>query len=191
MKKMKTSDDWGLFEWALYIAILAFASWFIVTFIGMRTPVIGQSMESTISDGDQLIVTKFSYRLGEPKRYDVVIFPPPSETDKKANYIKRVIGMPGETIQIMGGYVYINGEQFTTDVYGLEPINPLSEGDLAYQPLTLGEDEYFVLGDNRNNSMDSRNPRVGVKTKADLVGKAQVRIFPFDKIGKISKESEQ
>ncbi|MGF7012118.1 signal peptidase I [Lachnospiraceae bacterium PF1-22] len=191
MKKMKTSDDWGLFEWALYIAILAFASWFIVTFIGMRTPVIGQSMESTISDGDQLIVTKFSYRLGEPKRYDVVIFPPPSETDKKANYIKRVIGMPGETIQIMGGYVYINGEQLTTDVYGLEPINPLSEGDLAYQPLTLGEDEYFVLGDNRNNSMDSRNPRVGVKTKADLVGKAQVRIFPFDKIGKISKESEQ
>ncbi|MCP1109522.1 signal peptidase I [Ohessyouella blattaphilus] len=191
MKKMKTSDDWGLFEWALYIAILAFASWFIVTFIGMRTPVIGQSMESTISDGDQLIVTKFSYRLGEPKRYDVVIFPPPSETDKKANYIKRVIGMPGETIQIMGGYVYINGEQLTTDVYGLEPINPLSEGDLAYQPLTLGEDEYFVLGDNRNNSMDSRNPRVGVKTKADLVGKAQVRIFPFDKISKISKESEQ
>ena len=93
--------------------------------------------------------------------------------------------MPGETVQVIGGYVYINGELLESDIYGAEP---MESGQLADQPITLGADEYFVLGDNRNHSSDSRDPSVGVLKRSDLLGRAWVRIYPFDKIGFIRHE---
>ena len=100
-------------------------------------------------------------------------------------YIKRIIGMPGETVQIKNGYVYIDGERLLSDIYGNELIK---DPQTAADPITLKENEYFVMGDNRNHSMDSRDPSVGVLTKEDLIGRAWVRIYPFDNIGVIRHE---
>ena len=94
-----------LLGWLVFIFIVIAASWFVVTFIGQRTQVSGSSMETTLSDGDQLIVDKISYRFRDPKRYDIVVFP--YRYEENTFYIKRIIGMPGETVQIVDGEVYI------------------------------------------------------------------------------------
>ena len=95
------------------------------------------------------------------------------------------IGLPGETVQVVDGYVYINGSRLESDIYGNERMDdPMA----ASQPITLGEDEYFVLGDNRNHSQDSRDPSVGEVKKDTIMGKAWGRIYPFDKMGVIRHE---
>lgn len=169
--------------WILYIAIIIGLTYFIVTYIGQRTNVSGSSMEPMLSDGDNLIVDKISYRFKEPERYDIIVFP--YQYEEKTYYIKRIIGLPGETVQIIDGYTYINGELLESDIYGAEV---MEYGGIAEELITLGEDEYFVLGDNRNHSADSREPSVGVLTRDMLMGKAWVRIFPFDKVGVIKHE---
>jgi len=135
-------------------------------------------METTLSDGDNLLVDKITYRFSEPKRFDIIVFPFQYDTD--TYYIKRIIGMPGETVQIdYDGNIYINGS-LLEESYGREVIqNP----GRAAEPITLGEDEYFVMGDNRNNSSDSRDPSVGNIHRKDIIGRAWVRIWPFSKFG--------
>lgn len=172
-----------LFGWIAYIAIILAITFFIVTYVGQRTTVQGSSMESTLQDGDNLIVEKISYRFVEPERFDIVVFPYRYEPD--TFYIKRIIGLPGETIQIKEGFVYINDTLLEEDVYGLEV---MMDPGIAANPIQLGEDEYFVLGDNRNNSSDSRTEQVGVIKKDELIGRAWVRIFPFSKVGVIKHE---
>ena len=140
-------------------------------------------METTLQNGDNLIVDKISYRFRDPKRYDIIVFP--YKYAENTYYIKRIIGMPGETVQIKDGYVYIDGERLLSDIYGNELIK---DPQTAADPITLKENEYFVMGDNRNHSMDSRDPSVGVLTKEDLIGRAWVRIYPFDNIGVIRHE---
>ena len=132
---------------------------------------------------DNLIVDKLTYHFKDPERFDIIVFP--YKYEENTYYIKRIIGMPGETIQIIGGYVYINGQQLTSDIYGTEV---MASAGIAAEPITLGADEYFVLGDNRNHSTDSREPNVGVLHREDLLGRAWVRIYPFDKIGVIQHE---
>ena len=135
-------------------------------------------METTLSDGDNLLVDKITYRFSDPKRFDIIVFPFQYDTD--TYYIKRIIGMPGETVQIdYDGNIYINGS-LMEESYGREVIqNP----GRAAEPITLGEDEYFVMGDNRNNSSDSRDPSVGNIHRKDIIGRAWVRIWPFSKFG--------
>ena len=161
--------------WILFIFCLVFL---VTTYVGQRTRVEGHSMEPALSDGDNLIVDKISYRFHDPERFDIIIFP--YQWEPNTYYIKRIIGLPGETIQIDDeGNIYIDGEVLQ-EHYGLERIkNPGS----AREPITLGEDEYFVLGDNRNNSEDSRFTQVGVIHRDDIVGRAWLRIYPFDRIG--------
>lgn len=171
-----------LLGWIIYILIIIGLTWLVVTFVGQRTGVSGSSMETTLSDGDQLIVDKISYRFRDPKRYDIVVFP--YRYEENTYYIKRIIGMPGETIQIVDGYVYIDGEPLD-EHYGNEVMN---KAGTAEEPLTLGEDEYFVLGDNRNNSQDSRAANVGTIHREDIIGRAWVRIWPFDEFGVIKHE---
>lgn len=170
--------------WIVYILIIIGLTYLIITFVGQRTRVSGSSMETTLQDGDNLIVDKISYRFRDPKRYDIIVFPYKYEED--TYYIKRIIGMPGETVQIKAdGYVYINGRRLKSDIYGRELIK---DPQTAAEPVTLGDDEYFVMGDNRNHSMDSRDPSVGVLARSDLIGRAWIRIYPFDNIGVIRHE---
>lgn len=169
-----------LISMILYLAVVFIAVYVIITYVGQRTAVNGDSMETTLSDGDNLIMDKLSYHFRDPERYEVIIFPCPTEPD--VYYIKRIIGMPGETIQIKNRKVYIDGKELTTEVYGIEP---MEESGIASEPLTLGEDEYFVLGDNRPVSRDSRYEDVGPIKKDTIEGRALVRIYPFSKIGMV------
>lgn len=169
--------------WIFYIIVILALTYVIITYVGQRTSVSGSSMETTLSDGDQLLVDKLSYRFRDPKRFDIIVFP--YQYAENTYYIKRIIGLPGETVQVVDGYVYINGKRLESDVYGNERMDdPMA----ASQPITLGSDEYFVLGDNRNHSQDSRDPSVGKVKKDTIMGKAWVRIYPFDKMGVIRHE---
>lgn len=167
----------------LYILVIIGLTWMIVTFVGQRTRVSGQSMETTLQDGDNLIVDKISYRFHDPSRYDIIVFP--YKYEENTFYIKRIIGLPGETAQVKDGYTYINGKKLTSDIYGREVMD---EPGIAEEPIKLGSDEYFVLGDNRNHSQDSRDPYVGVLKRSDLMGRAFVRIYPLNKFGVIKHE---
>ena len=171
-----------LFGFIVFIVIVDAVSYFVVAFVGQRTQVSGESMETTLADGDHLIVDKISYRFRDPKRYDIVVFP--YRYEENTYYIKRIIGLPGETVQIADGYVYINGV-LLDEHYGNEVMN---NPGLAAEPITLGADEYFVLGDNRNNSQDSRSANVGVIHRDELLGRAWIRIWPLDKFGVIKHE---
>ena len=171
-----------LLSWIIYIVIVVILSLGIITFVGQRTKVSGHSMETTLSDGDNLIVDKISYRFRDPERFEIIVFP--FQYEEHTYYIKRIIGLPGETVQVIDGYVYINGEMLDEN-YGLEVMD---DPGLAAEPITLGEDEYFVLGDNRNHSSDSRDPSVGVLHRDDIMGRAWIRIWPFDKFGVIKHE---
>ena len=164
----------------LYILVIIGLTWMIVTFVGQRTRVSGQSMETTLQDGDNLIVDKISYRLHDPSRYDIIVFP--YKYEENTFYIKRIIGLPGEIVQVKDGYTYINGKKLTSDIYGREVMD---EPGIAEEPIKLGSDEYFVLGDNRNHSQDSRDPYVGVLKRSDLLGRAFIRIYPLNKFGVI------
>lgn len=150
----------------------------IPRFVIQRTIVSGSSMETTLQDKDNLLVEKVSYLIGKPDRFDVVVFYPYGK-DEGEYYVKRVIGLPGETIQIMGDTIYIDGKVLEED-YGKDPIT--FQG-IASEPLTLGEDEYFLMGDNREVSFDSRYEDVGPVKEDLIVGKALVRIWPFDSFG--------
>lgn len=171
---------------SLYLLGVLCVTYFIITFVGQRTVVKGASMEPTLYGtddndpdkvGDNLIVDKLTYRFSAPQRFDIIVFPFQYSDEF---YIKRIIGLPGETVQIDDqGNIYINGE-ILQEGYGKEVIK---DPGRAAQPVTLGEDEYFVMGDNRNNSSDSRTEIVGNVHRKDIVGRAWIRIWPFSRFG--------
>lgn len=165
---------------SLYVLGILLLTYLVIHFVGQRTEVSGSSMLPTLTDGDNLIVDKISYRFHDIERFDIVVFPPKDKVD--TYYIKRVIGLPGESVYIdEDGEIYINGEVLP-ESYGREVINNAGR---AAQPILLGEDEYFVLGDNRNNSTDSRAESVGNVKGSDIIGRAWIRIYPFGKFGKL------
>lgn len=156
---------------ALLLALL------ITQYIAHHTSVEGSSMETTLADGDQLVVENISYYLHEPERFDVIVFP----NSQGINYIKRIVGLPGESIQIIDGYIYINGKQLE-ESFGNEGIE---DAGLAAEEIVLGKQEYFVLGDNRNGSIDSRKSEVGTVKRNQIKGKAWLRFYPFSRFGSI------
>ncbi len=164
----------------VYLLGVLCLTWLVITFIGQRTEVDGSSMEPMLSNGDNLIVDKISYRFRDPQRYDIIVFP--FKYQENTFYIKRIIGLPGETVQIdEQGTIYINGEVLPEN-YGREIIRAETVG-IAANPIVLGEDEYFVMGDNRNSSMDSRTEIVGNIKREDIIGRAWIRIWPLNKLG--------
>ena len=167
---------------AFCIGIAYFLASFVTNYVAYQTPVEGESMEPTLTDGDSVVIQRLSYYFTDPKRYDVVVFPVnyDSGSTEKTYYIKRVIGLPGETVQIIDGSVYINNEKLTDDKYSSTTIN---EAGIAENPLVLGENQYFVMGDNRNMSTDSRNSYVGLVNKNDIVGEAWICTWPLNHFG--------
>lgn len=184
MKNKKLLKE--LFTTAIYILVVLGITWLLIKFVGQRTVVDGSSMEATLSNADSLWVDKISYRFKDPKRFDIIVFP--YKYEKRTYYIKRIIGLPGETVYIdEKGDIYINGEVLSEN-YGREIIDVNHIGRAA-EVITLGEDEYFVMGDNRNNSIDSRFDVVGNIKRNEIMGKAVFRIFPFSKFGPIKKKN--
>ena len=164
----------------VYLLGVLCLTWLVISFVGQRTEVDGSSMEPMLSNGDNLIVDKITYRFRDPQRYDIIVFP--FKYQENTYYIKRIIGLPGETVQIdEQGNIYIDGEVLPEN-YGREIIRPDTVG-IATNPIVLGEEEYFVMGDNRNNSTDSRTEIVGNIKREDIIGRAWVRIWPLNKIG--------
>ena len=160
----------------LYIAAVLLISFLIVRYVGQRTEVIGSSMVPTLEDGNQLITDKITYRFRDPERFDIVVFPhePVNEF-----YIKRIIGMPGETVEIADdGTIFINGE-ILEENYGYGETRPQEMSG----SVVLGDNEYFVLGDNREISLDSRYKEVGNIPRSIIIGRAWLRLYPFDQFG--------
>ncbi|MBO4457541.1 MAG: signal peptidase I [Butyrivibrio sp.] len=171
-----------IFNTVIYLAVIFVMTYLFITFVAQRTKVDGMSMESTLHDEDSLLIEKISYRFGDPKRFDIVVFPYSDEYTDEVYFIKRVIGLPGERVRIdYDGNIYIN-DQILEENYGKEVI---ADPGRAAEEIVLGEDEYFVMGDNRNNSKDGRDPSVGNIKKSDFLGRAFFRIYPFSDFGSI------
>ena len=152
---------------AIVLAIL------LITFGFEKTKVNGKSMSPVLDDGDVIFVSKIAYVGYSPKRNDVIVYRQEGK-EHSYNSVKRVIGLPGETIQIKEGKVYINDKLYKES----NKVDDMVSAGVAEEPITLEKGEYFVLGDNRNQSEDSRYSSVGMITKKEIVGKAWLRLKP-------------
>lgn len=150
----------------IFITIAAVVLAAVIIFcIGMRTSVIGVSMEPALYNGQEILVNRFIYRLTAPKVGDVVVFLP-NGNENTHYYVKRVVAKSGDTVQIKNGSLYINGVLYKDVEY-----DKIEDAGIAENPITLGINEYFTLGDNINNSEDSRSGNIGAVSKDNIVGK--------------------
>lgn len=148
------------------MASAVLAAFVTVYCIGIKTSVIGDSMSPTLTNGQEILINQLVYSVSSPKRGDVVVFRP-NGNENAHFYVKRVVGLPGETVQIRGGHIYIDGERYSGREY-----DKISDAGIAEYPVTLEKNEYFVLGDNVNSSEDSRSANIGVVHSDDIIGKA-------------------
>ena len=167
--------------WILLIVITISASYFITTNVFVKTSVSGSSMEPTLKEGQVVIVNKLEYYIKSPKRNDVIVY---KQSNKEHSYfeIKRVIGLPGETVKIKNGIVYINDEAMKEKV----KTEAISNSGLAEEGVKLDDNEYFVLGDNRNDSEDSRFAGIGNVLKNEILGKAVATEKPFSLVDSLN-----
>ncbi len=168
-------------RWILEIALVIALAYGLVQAFGRQVSTVGDSMKPELNNGDVVLVNRLSYTVFSPKRGDVIVFKPQGN-ENNHYYIKRVIGLPGETVQILENAIYIDGEKLdekyeTTDVTYV---------GLAGDPITLGSDEYFVLGDDRQNSEDSRDTDVGNVKRSYIYGKAWFVLSPLSDFGFVS-----
>lgn len=161
------------------ILITVVTVFFLISFIAQPTTVDGHSMNPTLDHKDQLIIEKVSQRFVGYKRYDIIVFPYLKEDNKY--YIKRIIGLPGETISIIDGKIYINNEVLDEPI----ELDLITDYGSKTLPVTIPEGHYFVVGDNRNHSKDSRYTDVGLIEGKDILGKGFVRLYPFKRFGLI------
>ncbi len=158
---------------ALALAFVLVYGW------GLRVTVVGTSMDGTLTEGETVLVNRVVYRFSNPKSGDVVVFLP-NGNDKNPYYVMRVVAAPGDTVQIKDGVIYVDGFMF--DEYDTEAVN---YAGLAESELTMGEDEYFVIGDNRNGSEDSRYASFGYLSKEYIIGKAWFRYNAINDLGRV------
>ena len=159
--------------------LLAFAIGCVLVFYFMTSlTCVGQAMEPTVESGAQVLVNRFIYSLASPKAGDLVVFKPNGNANTHF-YMRRVIGVPGDTVQIQEGFVYVNGELFETGT-GSEQ---MEFAGVAEEEILLDKDEYFVLGDNRDASEDSRNADIGNVRKQDIYGLAWFVRYPWNNFG--------
>ena len=179
-KKKKISQELlrEIFSWIFGIALSVFLAAVVVIFLGKSTRVVGMSMEPTLENGQQIFIDRFLYVLSSPKAGDIVAFLP-NGNENSHYYIKRIIALPGESVEIVENSVYINGEKLQED-YETSKIDDVG---IVNEKIKLGSDEYFVLGDDRQNSEDSRNANVGNVKYSYIYGKAWFVISPKTHFG--------
>ena len=173
-EKPKKSMKQEIFEWVMVFVVAAALAFVVRTFIFEPVRVDGSSMLNTLTDSDFMIATKFDYLFSDPERFDIVICDYPN-TDDGMYRVKRVIGLPGETIELRGGELFVDGEH-------IEQIFDRTPYETNYGPLTVPEGCYFVMGDNRNNSRDSRSPMVGPLKRSQIKGHVRCVVFPFSRM---------
>lgn len=157
--------------WIVDIVVVLALAWFCLYAFGTQIRIAGQSMMPELGPDDVVLMNRLTYDFGKPDRLDVVVF---MREDEKTN-VKRVIGLPGETVQITGGRIYIDGKPLEAE----DGLDKVSLGGLAENPVELGKDEYFLLGDNRESSEDSRFANIGNVKREQIIGKVWVRLFPL------------
>jgi signal peptidase I len=166
----------------LYGIIFILSSYIIPTYVCGKVTVEGNSMLNTLHDGDHLINEKVTYYFEKPKRFDIVIVTPYTTKDQAGQeddyWVKRVVGLPGETILIKGGQIYINGELLEEDIYGSGDI---SYAGIAKEEYLIPSGQYFLMGDNRTGakSYDSRYEEVGTFSENQIIGKVVFRLSPL------------
>lgn len=165
--------------WIAEIIIVVVIAYVFVSSFGLRTSVVGSAMESALQNNDQILINRFIYIMTSPKRGDVVVFLP-NGNEKSHYYVRRVIGVPGDTVQIKDGAVYVNGE-----IYNDVEAASIEDPGIAAEEIKLDSDEYFVLGDNRNNSEDSRYANIGNVREDYIIGKAWLKFSSFQDISTI------
>ena len=175
-KKKKNGGAIRLFlEIGLFILAVLVLTFIMSEYVIERVTVHNHSMEHTLENGDGVLIDKISYRFREPERFDIIVF---RQSSTGEDLVKRVIGLPSETVQITDGKIYINGEEIK-DQPGTDP--PEDAG-MASSPITLSSGEYFVLGDNRKESIDSRYEQVGTVRSKKITGRVFMRLLPFSKM---------
>lgn len=164
--QVEPKDMRKIFGWGIQIVCVCLAAFMLVSFFGQRVSNAGDSMRPTLQNGEIVLMNRLIYNASKPKRGDVIAFKP--NGNENAHYsIKRVVGLPGETVQIKDGTIYVNGEEHVKDIYTFEIESP----GIAEDPVKLGEGEYFVMGDNHTSSDDSRMADVGNVKREDIYGK--------------------
>jgi len=157
-----------IMTWIAEIAGVILLAFILVSTFGIRTNVVGQAMSDTLENGDEVFINKL---VKSPDSGDVIVFLP-NGNEKSHYYIRRVIGVPGDSVQIRDGAVYINGELYNEKI----DVAAMEDEGIAGEEIVLAEDEYFVLGDNRNNSEDSRYANIGNIKKEYIAGLAWYRV---------------
>lgn len=166
-----------ILKWVADVVTVIALAVFLILFLGEKTDVVGNSMADQMKNGQTILIDKISYELRDIKRFDVIVYESGIAGDEEY-IIKRVIGLPGEEVQIVDSRLYINGEEMKDDYH-----KGNFESGYANQTIQLEDDEYFVMGDNRNLSQDSRFEYVGNVKKKNIVGRAWLIVSPFNKIG--------
>ena len=170
-KKLNPKIIKDIFEMIAGSMIVIFLAFVIVFSVGIKTSVVGDSMEPVLYNGQEILMNRIIYRLSSPKRGDVIVFLP-NGNQNSHYYVKRVVGLPGETIQIQDGRVYVDGVLLVED----ETFDKMADAGIAENELKLAVDEFFVLGDNRNSSEDSRSGNIGAVKKDNIAGKAWFKL---------------
>lgn len=172
----------SVFIWAGEILAVILLGIFLALGFGKTTTMQEGSMDPTLAAGDTLLINRAAYKITSPKRGDLIAFKL-TEDEKASTHIKRIVGLPGETVQIKDGLILIDGETYQEQKNFPHIQNP----GIAEEEIKLGSSEYFVLGDNRNNSEDSRFVNVGNVQKKNIIGKIWFVASPLDKIGIVKK----
>ena len=168
-KKISAAALKEIASWIFGMFAAVFIAFVTVYAVGMSVSMVGVSMEPAIANGQQVLINRYAYLLVKPKAGDVVAFLPNGNRNSHY-YVKRVVAGPGDTVEIRDGRLYVNGLQV------IEEYDKMAEAGIAENPVTLGADEYFVLGDNRNNSEDSRSANIGLVKGKDIVGKVWFKL---------------
>lgn len=169
--------------WVFQIAIVCLFAFVFVWYLGQRVSTIGDSMKPVLRNGDVVLVNRIVYNASRPKRGDIVVFKPKGN-ENSHYYIKRLIGLPGETVEIKKGNIYINDKKLKESYQTTE----IEEPGIAAEPITLSGEEYFVLGDNRKSSDDSRNADIGNVKRSEIDGKVWFIVSPGKHFGFLKKE---